>query len=283
MKPTWFVKRGYKHFDARVGEAFAQQLEAGESIHAHSWSPLISYVKRVKRYKPVDGRTVYKERPIMYASHRDACILSKFSSDLARILDDFYEREGLATNVIGYRRLGKSNYDFSSDAYRFATNHSPCVILCFDVTGFFDHLDHRLLKERLKRLLGVTELPHDWFTVFRHVTRFHHVSRDALAAHPEFGPRLKSRKPEPVATMAEVKAAGIEIAANKNCFGIPQGTPISSVFSNLYMVDVDREMAALCNACGALYQRYSDDILVICSIAQEVTISRRPLACCEKS
>ena len=198
--------------------------------------------------------------------------------ELTQKLDDFYELELLTTNVIGYRRLGKSNYDFSADAYRFATAHSPCVVLCFDITGFFDHLDHRLLKERLKRLLGVVELPRDWYTVFRHVTRFHHVSRDALAAHPIFGPKLKSKKPGPVASIADVKAAGIEITANKNAFGIPQGTPISSVFSNLYMMDVDRSVAALCNAHGALYQRYSDDILIICSIEQEADYSRCPFS-----
>ncbi len=272
MKPLWFSKRGYKHFDAPVGEAFAQKLEAGASIATHSWSPLIHYVKRVKRYRPRDGQTVFKDRPIMYASHRDACILSKFAFDITRKLDDFYEREGLTTHVIGYRRLGKSNYDFSADAYRFAKANSPCVILCFDITGFFDHLDHRLLKERLKRLLGVSELPHDWFAVFRHVTRFHYVNRDALAAHPTFGPRLKSKKPEPVASIAEVKATGIEIKSNQDAFGIPQGTPISSVFSNLYMMDLDRDIAALCNALGALYQRYSDDILVICGAEHENAI-----------
>ena len=214
----------------------------------------------------------------MYASHRDACILSKFAFDLTRKLDDFYEREGLANNVIGYRRLGKSNYDFSADAYRFAQAHSPCVVLCFDITGFFDHLDHRLLKERLKWLLGVAELSRDWFAVFRHVTRFYSVTRVALAAHPEFGLRLKSKKPEPLATIAEIKAAGLEITPNRNAFGIPQGTPISSAFSNLYMVDVDRDMAALCNARGALYQRYSDDILVICGVEQEEGIRDTLLA-----
>ena len=276
--PPWFVKRGYKHFDAPVGETFAKKLADAADIDAHSWSPLIHYMKRVKRYKPKDGRTVYKNRPIMYASHRDACILSKFAFDLAQRLDKFYEDQGLTNHVIGYRRLGKSNYDFSADAYRFAKANSPCVILCFDITGFFDHLDHRLLKERLKRLLGVTELPRDWFTVFRHVTRFHHVSRDELAAHPEFGPRLKSKKPEPVASIAEVKAAGIKITPNKDAFGIPQGTPISSAFSNLYMMDLDRDIAALCKALGALYQRYSDDILIICSIEQETLICDALLA-----
>ena len=273
VTPSWFIKRGYKHFDAPVGDAFVQQLEEGASIDAHSWSPLIRYEKRIKRYKPIDGKTVYKERPIMYASHRDRCILAKYAFELSKSLDNFYNLEGLSAIVIGYRRLGKSNYDFSAEACRFALAHSPCVVLCFDITGFFDHLDHRLLKDRLKRLLGVSELPFDWYAVFRQVTRFRYVNRDALAAHPIFGLKLKSKKREPVATIAAVKAAGIEIISNPNMFGIPQGTPISSVFSNLYMMDLDREMASICSASGALYQRYSDDILIVCGLEEEKSIT----------
>ncbi len=272
MRPAWFSERGYKHFDAPVGEAYASNLEAGACIKRHAWSPLIHYEKRTKRYKRDDGKTVYKPRPIMYASHRDACILSKYAADLTRRLDDFYHREGLTDHVIGYRRLGKSNYDFAAAAARFAKANASCIVLCFDVSGFFDNLDHRLLKEQLKRLLGSTELSQDWYGVFRHVTRFSYVSRAALAAHPDIGPRLRSRKPDPVASIAEVKAAGIAITSNLNAFGIPQGTPISSVFSNLYMVDVDRTMASLCRDHGALYQRYSDDILVICKPEYEAMI-----------
>lgn len=208
----------------------------------------------------------------MYASHRDACILSKYASDLTRRLDAFYHHKGLTEHVIGYRRLGKSNYDFAAAAAQFARDNATCVVLCFDVSGFFDTLDHGLLKGQLKRLLGTAELSKEWYSVFRHVTRFSYVNLDALAAHPVFGPKLRSKKPEPVASIAEVKAAGIPITSNPNSFGIPQGTPISSVFSNLYMVEVDQIMAALCRDHGALYQRYSDDILVICKPEHEAMI-----------
>lgn len=109
MKPTWFRTRGYKHFDTQVGDAYAIRLDGCSDFGAHSWSPLIHYIKRIKRYKPKESRTVYKERPIMYASHRDACILAKYAFNLTQLLDKFYEREGLISNVIGYRRLGKSN------------------------------------------------------------------------------------------------------------------------------------------------------------------------------
>jgi len=45
--------------------------------------------------------------------------------------------------------------------------------------------------------------------------------------------------------------------------GIPQGSPISCVFANIYMFDLDLAMKQKCYARGGLYRRYSDDILFI--------------------
>lgn len=272
MKHKWFRQRGYKHFDAPVGDAFADKVCDPAFVEVHAWSPLIHYVKRVKRYKPKTGKTEYKDRPIMFASHRDACILAKYAADIGGKLDAHYKTDGLHRNVIAYRRLGRANYHFSADAQRFAKERGECVILCFDITGFFDNLDHAILKDRLKRLLGVSELPNDWFAVFRHVTKFRRVERTALEANAGFKARLKAKTKEPVATIAEIKDASIPIIVNPNKFGIPQGTPISAAFSNLYMMDVDRVIVDACNAIGGLYQRYSDDILVVCAPEHEGAI-----------
>ncbi|PQA74032.1 reverse transcriptase domain-containing protein [Brucella oryzae] len=208
----------------------------------------------------------------MFASHRDACILAKYAFDLSVLLDQHYIKSALSNHVIAYRKLGRGNYDFSADAYRFAQKHEPCVVLCFDITGFFDNLDHTILKNRLKRLLGVDELPPDWYAVFRHVTKFHKVERQELEAHPVFSTRIKGDTREPIATITELHKAGIVITPNPNKFGIPQGTPISSAFSNLYMMDVDAAMVTACGKIGALYQRYSDDILIVCRPDNETEI-----------
>jgi hypothetical protein len=270
----WFKKRGYRHFDAPVGLSFLSSVCSPAFVAKHSWLPLIHYVKRVKRYKPKDGKTIYKDRDIMFASHRDTCILAKYAYEAGKLLDRHYEKTKLDDHVIAYRRLGQANYDFSAKAYRFVQDHQPCVVLCFDITGFFDNLDHAILKSRLKRLLGVQELPPDWYAVFRHVTRFSKVERKALETHPVFSKRIKEGGREPIATIAELHKAGIAIVTNPDRFCIPQGTPISSAFSNLYMMDVDVAMANACAKIGGLYQRYSDDILVICPPHEEAEITK---------
>jgi RNA-directed DNA polymerase len=269
----WFASGGYKHFDIQVGQSFAEKTGSPAFVTAHSWSPLIKYDKRIKRYKPKNGKTVYKVRPIMYASHRDACILKRYARVLSARLNDHYANTGLDTAVIAYRALGKANYQFSADAYRFAKSTMPCMALCFDITGFFDHLDHGVLKERLKRVLGVKELSDDWYRVFRSVTQYRSIERDDLENNSIFGQRLKSKDRVPIAPIAQIIAAAIPIQKNLNKFGIPQGTPISSVFSNLYLLDFDRDMVAICATHGALYQRYSDDILIICPMGSETQLS----------
>lgn len=264
MRPSWFKPRGYKHLDVPVGESFAARVADPKFVATHSWLPLIHYEKTVRRYSRDERKTVIKHRDIMYASHRDACILAKYASEITSRLDTEYNHLALGDHVIAYRKLGKSNYHFSANVREFAMANAPCVVLCFDVSGFFDHLDHRILKDRLKRLLGASELPSDWYSVFRHVTAYRRIARDDLAADAILGPRLDNKAARLIGTIAEVKAAGVKIRRNGNSFGIPQGTPISSALSNLYMIDVDRCMAELCASHGALYRRYSDDILIIC-------------------
>lgn len=275
MTPAWFRPRGYRHFDAPVGAGFTMKVLNPKFVEQHSWSPLISYVKRQKRYKPNDRKTKFKNRPIMYSSHRDACILSRYAAELSKCLDDAYAKHDLHDAVLAYRKLGKSNYDFVARALDFARDAAPCVILCFDVTSFFDSLDHKLLKHQLVGLLGVTELPPDWYSVFKAVTKYRHVSRSDLKAHPTIGPRLKLRTRIPVVTIAEIVREGIVIhASGTPGKGIPQGTPISAALSNAYMWEVDLRMQAACAPMGALYQRYSDDILVVCPASAEANIVR---------
>ncbi len=201
----------------------------------------------------------------MFASHRDACILAKYSSDLVTRLDALYEREGLGDNVIAYRSLGKSNYHFAAFAQEFVRAHDPVEAMCFDVTGFFDHINHRKLKARLRALLNVLELSDDWFRVFRFVTKYRCVHKADLAAHPHFANRVKAKGAmPPIGTIEELKAQGIPIHPNPNVYGIPQGTPISASFSNLYLLGFDIELKREVEGRQALYQRYSDDILIVC-------------------
>ena len=262
-------KRRYKHFDVPVCDQFAAKAVNPEFVAAHSFSPLIHYVQRTKRYKQDCNSGIrkisIKNRPIMYASHRDAHILSHYAEQLTGRLDEYYEENGLSENVIAYRALGKANYDFAYEVFKFAKENSPVEILAFDIKGFFDNLDHELLKRRLKGLLTTSELSKDWYSVFRFVTKYRYVNYEDLSTHSVFGNRISNKKPVPIATVKELKDNNIKFHKNKiGNIGIPQGTPISAVFSNLYMIEFDVAVKIWCEKNAALYRRYSDDILIVC-------------------
>ena len=63
----------------------------------------------------------------------------------------------------------------------------------------------------------------------------------------------------------------------KNEYGgklIPQGSAMSDILANLYMIDFDLEMKKLEVQYNAYYRRYSDDILWICSPKYASTIGQ---------
>nr|WED68581.1 reverse transcriptase domain-containing protein [Pectobacterium colocasium] len=53
------------------------------------------------------------------------------------------------------------------------------------------------------------------------------------------------------------------IIPNKASYGIPQGSPISALLSNIYMLNFDIEMNEYVSSLGGEYFRYCDDMLFI--------------------
>ena len=105
MHKPWFKWRSYKHFDCPIGEGFARKVMKPKFVERHSFSPLIHYLKIVRRYKPKKHKTETKQRDIMYASHRDACVLSYYSHRLNGLLEKYYAEKGLSHCAIAYRAL----------------------------------------------------------------------------------------------------------------------------------------------------------------------------------
>jgi len=270
VPPPWYRPRGYRHFDPLVDWHVALNcVSEPKRVISHSFLPLLSYAKQIPRYDPNLHKVVTKDRQIAYASHMDAQIFAYYAHLLADPYEKELRRENLSDCVIAYRSIDrKSNIEFAAEVFAAIENMGNCVALGLDITGFFDHINHAVLKQLWSYLLmqNTTTLPLDHYKVFKALTKYAHVNRDR--AYNAFGLTFSDDQDnrKPLCTpqqFGEIIRGGGLIKVNTESYGIPQGTPVSAIASNISMLPFDRIALELATEVGGLYRRYSDDIFFL--------------------
>jgi retron-type reverse transcriptase len=66
------------------------------------------------------------------------------------------------------------------------------TVFAFDISSFFDNLNHKLLREVWADVLDVKKLTSDHFNVFKNITRFSHV--DIVDIFEEFKDKIYTPK-----------------------------------------------------------------------------------------
>lgn len=258
----------YTHFDHRISlDRCWETISDPYRVATHGFYPLIHYTKLVNRMK--DGKpTDPKTRDICYAAHLDSWILRYYAWQLNERYNQRLLHEGLYDVAVAYRTdLHKSNIDFSKTAFEFIDAHAPCHVIVGDFHDFFGHLDHRYLKERLCDLLQVTYLPADHYNIFHNITRYSYWERlDLLHANglEDTSADIKTFNHMDLAVDPEYfHTHKDQIHCHKGSYGIPQGTPISAVYANIYMLSFDQKIKQLMDQANGMYMRYCDDFIVI--------------------
>lgn len=201
------------------------------------------------------------------------------------------------------RNGNKCNIDFANEVFSYikSSKKVDLVAITFDIKSFFDNLNHKYLKTKWKYVINSgSELPKDHYNIFRNITKFSYVEENDIFEmfKAEIIVESKSRK----LTLKNIdkkiylrNKGGISyclnyeveklrknklIKANKYFFeneeiigfrdkGIPQGSPISSILANIYMLDFDKEINDFVKNLNGIYRRYSDDMIVICDLSFE--------------
>lgn len=266
----WFRRRGYLHFDSPVKLRKACQIvKSPFNVAQHAFFPLINYnIQSFKISIDEDGNVLKntKTRPISYASHIDSHIYSYY----AELLSDLYEKTlgelQLQNSVLAFRTLGKSNIDFANTAFEKIKHHGDCTAIAMDISGFFDNLDHEILKSMWCKLLRTDSLPNDHFNIYKSLTKSSTVNKDILYLAlkiPKNNPKIVGSRLCDIRVFRE-KVRGLElIKNNKTGKGIPQGTSISALLSNIYMLDFDERIKNTVISMSGEYYRYCDDMLFI--------------------
>jgi len=197
----WQLKRQdlkrYPHFDKNLPLEEAQAIATDpKRVAANSFFPFLRYIKAWKPYRPTGKPT--KERPIGYASRRDAYIFARYRHLLAQKYEAELCRLDIIDCPIAYRKIplsggggpGKCNINFAKDAFNCILALGECCVVALDVSSYFESLDHAMLQVLWCRMLSVAELPPDHAAVFRAITKYAVVDRDVSFRR---GPRMLVR------------------------------------------------------------------------------------------
>ena len=269
----------YAHFDLRVSlsmPSIRKYVMDRTKIVTHSFYPFIHFEKKNSRYGKKGPK---KPRELYYCSHLDRCVYQRY----AFLLNYQYNIWACENNIddvaIAYRdNLGKNNIDFAKDAFDAIRSFPQCFILVGDFTNFFDNLEHQYLKKMMCEVLGVERLPQDYFSVFKNITRFSSWDwKDIVKAAgeniAERGVRKKINSKETVLTKEQFQKNKKDIKKNISGVGVPQGSPVSAVLSNIYMIKFDKDIKRYVTSKGGIYMRYSDDFIIVLPYERDAEIA----------
>jgi hypothetical protein len=245
-----------------------------------------------------------KSRNIYYASHLDSIVFSYYNHLISEAYKKLIEIKNFNECIVAYRKIpiaigsekNKCNIDFAKSTFEFIKKNEDknLTAIVADVTAFFDNLDHKILKKQWCKVLNTITLPEDHYNVFKALTNLHYVEGDQLYNSYK-GTMLVERGVPNSSKDKEIKRIGIKsnsyfkekntvayctkeefltnnlnlIISAKNKIGIPQGSPISATLANIYMLDFDQEVYDKVESVGGYYQRYSDDLIIVCEQEHE--------------
>ncbi|MCH8487759.1 MAG: hypothetical protein LAT75_12895 [Candidatus Cyclonatronum sp.] len=265
-----------------------------------------------RSHKRIAGKP--KVRDIYYASHLDAQIYSFYAHKLKENYQTWLQDHKLDSCVTAYRSIPltskskKNTAHFAKDVFDQIRSFSSddFRVIAIDISAFFDSLNHRNLKRKWASILCEKSLPPDHYNLFKSLTRISFVNeiqifnefKNEIWVQDKQG-KLRKKKisrrkylfDNNAVAFCEKKefhkrilSKGLVHKKTKENFGkpcerniiagIPQGTPISALLANIYMMDFDLSIMRYCETIGGVYRRYSDDMIFICKKEDEEALMK---------
>ncbi len=237
----------------------------------HAFYPFLHYQQVMTKFpkkfiasEDLQSRDKPKTRDIMYSAHIDRYIYEYYAHQLNERYNSYLQERGIGRCAIAYRtNLHKNNINFAKEAFDRIRSYKDCLVVIGDFTKYFDHIDHAYLKQCLCAVLGVQMLPRDHYSVFRSITKYSWMELTEVQEYKNLN-RQEFNKLDRIFSAEEFRAfKKTHLQRNLENYGIPQGSAISAVYSNVYLVEFDTEMNNFCRRFGGFYRRYCDDFIVI--------------------
>lgn len=265
--------KNYTHIDKKINFSKVESYICNpEMVAKHSFLPLIHYVTEIPKYERNKNNEYrfkqFKLRDIRYAGHLDSFIYKYYADHLNKCYNLYCEGNHIDACSTAYRdnKEGKSNIDFAAEIISVINEFDSSYIIVGDFKSFFDQLDHKLIKLRMKEVLNIQTLSEDWFNVYKSLTKYGSIEKETLE-HLQNNQNKRIKLQSYFSSVQEFRMMKnkkeFEIFANKDSAGIPQGTPISAVVANVYSIGFDKSMQMLANSYEGIYRRYSDDFILV--------------------
>jgi RNA-directed DNA polymerase len=290
-----FEIKGYDHFDFRFDfpkrkQEIKRLVSDSVLLSRHPFLPFIKIEIKTPRFRYQENEKEYgletKVRPISFASHFDTYLYSFYSFVLTKKYQAFIKDKGFDECVLAYRSdlNGKCNIQFAKEVFDFVKVKGKCAALALDIKGYFDNIDHDILEDKWRKILNVYELPEDQKALYRSLTRYGYINKKTFLKH--FDVDLKKIGKKPPNMLAHIPGSTFKEKFEKlrkekllvrndvhekienghnRYYGIPQGSSISALLSNIYLIDYDKKMYDYAKRKGFFYRRYCDDILIVCN------------------
>jgi hypothetical protein len=301
-RPSEKQLKRYPHFDDVISlDEIVEFVNDPKAVAAHSFFPFILFEKTWQPFRSKAPRPKPTVRPIRDAARRDAYVFMRYRSLLAERYEAKLNDFKLTDCVIAYRKIpvgngrrgGKCNIHFAKDAFEAIQGFGNCSALVIDISSYFESLDHGQLKKVWGNLIDQERLPPDHWAVFKAITAYSVVDRKAVYERLGlYGEKRRSKSGLPIngylvpakkmhsrlCTLSDfrrkivggdtslpslIQVNGKHFNQGKPKTGIPQGSPISDILANAYLLDFDRRVSQMVAAKGGRYVRYSDDILIV--------------------
>jgi RNA-directed DNA polymerase len=243
-------ERRYKHFDLPLPKSEREQvINFSSEEKARRFLPLLGFTEQKRRYvRDAFGtrETKVKERPIRFAGHADSAYLQAYAHHLSGEYERALIADGTSGVVLAYRRGGGTNIHHAKALFDEIRCRSDCTVMAMDISGFFDCLNHRLLRDEVAGVLGSTRLDGHHATVWKNVTRYSWVETADLDVVLGRNRNGHGRVCSPMDFVETIRGRrGGLVQTHDQPFGIPQGTPVSGLYANIYLRSFDRELKAL--------------------------------------
>lgn len=272
------VSKNYTHIDYPLSRnesnIFLQNLNDFQTIKQHRFLPMIQFDIKFKKHPTPEKTVNIKKRGISLVSHHDAGIYAFLAEKLNSKYNDYSIKNNISESSVAYRDYSKSkkkisNITVAKEVFDFIDFEKDSWVIKGDFKGFFDNLNHNVLNRNTRKVLGLkhTSLELDtWMKVLKNIERYVYIEKSQLLN--ELNHQIVRRKGK-TAYFKSIENFGQFVKRNKYLLkknqkkGIPQGTSISAVLANVYMIDFDKKVCALLKNLGGMYRRYSDDFIIV--------------------